>query len=189
MKKIIEEVKSYKEHINLIIILQVFMFSFVVFVLSVGYDPVEFAVTMPPDKSFLEKFRVIVITPILEELIFRAGLYKGLSKVISRRKAVIISSLLFAMMHGVLRIPDSFFAGMLFCEVYIRGAKIYYPMMLHGFANTLGVVFWYIEFNHIGGILPYPMIGFIFFVIMGFVFYRAIKKSKSKRGLVYEKVV
>lgn len=81
---------------------------------------------------------IILIGPIIEELIFRKIILKGLCQKYSKVTALIISSLIFAMCHGSLQniigvIPISFVLG----YIYIKKSSIILCITTHAFHNIL----------------------------------------------------
>lgn len=82
-----------------------------------------------------------IIVPIAEELIFRGVLFKRLSYVTSTRLAVLISSLIFGVMHGnLVQFVYASVLGAIMCFVYIRCKNILAPILFHIFANTFSVL-------------------------------------------------
>ncbi|WOO43466.1 CPBP family intramembrane glutamic endopeptidase [Rubellicoccus peritrichatus] len=79
----------------------------------------------------------VVIAPITEELIFRAGIYRFFKGRFSARFALITSSLLFAMMHmNTMSFLPLFLLGMLLCRSYERSGNILVPIGFHALFNA-----------------------------------------------------
>ncbi len=72
-------------------------------------------------------FLYCLVAPILEELIFRIGIYGFLYKRLGFAVSAILSSGLFAVY--------AFIMGMLFCALYHRDHRIPVPILLHAGAN------------------------------------------------------
>ncbi len=87
---------------------------------------------------------IAVLTPIIEEIIFRAGLYRFLKSKMRAIPAALLSSVIFALMHDA---PASYLPltvlGCVFCWSYEKTGRIAAPICIHALfnANTLlGVV-------------------------------------------------
>lgn len=82
-----------------------------------------------------------IIVPIAEELIFRGVVFKRLRAVTSLTWAIIISSVVFGIMHGnLVQFVYAALLGALMCFVYIRCKSIVAPILLHITANTISVL-------------------------------------------------
>jgi membrane protease YdiL (CAAX protease family) len=81
-----------------------------------------------------------ILGPIVEELVFRYGIFKQLEK-INYIFAIIISSLLFGIMH--MNLVQSTYAtllGILFAFVYHKTNNLMYPILLHIGINSSSVI-------------------------------------------------
>ena len=98
---------------------------------------------MPPlALNFLLLFILLaVITPIAEEVFFRAFLYRLLRKRLPIWAAASISSAAFATVHGVpVLFPWLFYMGIVFALVTERTRSIFSSMLLHGMTNALATL-------------------------------------------------
>jgi len=76
----------------------------------------------------------ITIIPYIEEVIFRAGLYRALKSKMSRNAAILIASILYAFfLHNVSNFPANIATGIGFCVLYEKTGNIKAPLFL----NTL----------------------------------------------------
>jgi len=83
----------------------------------------------------------IVIVPISEELIFRAGIFRILKGRIGRWPAIAVSSTLFALLHGSwVGFAPLFCLGALFCIAYERSRSVAVPMIAHGLFNLNSIL-------------------------------------------------
>jgi len=83
---------------------------------------------------------VTVVAPIYEEIIFRGLLLKGMSKSINKWTALVISALLFALVH--MNVPqgiNAFFLGLTLGFIYLRTGSIYLSIFAHFVNNFLAV--------------------------------------------------
>jgi len=116
-------------------------------------------------------FSVVIIAPIYEEIIFRGILLRGMAKKVNASIAIMVSSLLFAIVH--MNIPqgiNAFFLGLVLGFVYMRSGSIYLSIFAHIVNNVLAIsispLFSLISGKY--GIETHRMfltIGIIFFVI------------------------
>ena len=77
-----------------------------------------------------------IVAPTVEELIFRAGLYRFLKGRMPRNTAIIVSAGLFAILHGnVLVFPTLMFLGAALCLSYEATGCILVPIFFHALFN------------------------------------------------------
>lgn len=87
-----------------------------------------------------------LIAPILEEIIFRGIIFKRLFERFPFLVSAVISSAIFAFMHGDLPFFLSYFLiGIIFCYLYKRTNSILVPILTHMLMNSF-VVFQQIKF-------------------------------------------
>lgn len=92
---------------------------------------------MPGDErvfgdGFCTLITIVIISPIMEETIFRGRLYNLLGHTASPFMAAFLSSFLFAAIHlQPIVIIDGFLSGMLFSYMYLLKRSIILPIMLH----------------------------------------------------------
>lgn len=94
--------------------------------------------------------RIIVFGPFLEEFVFRGLLYGPIRQKVGPRKAIIITSFLFMLMHGGI-IPAHFLSGLFYSYLYERTHSLWVPIAAHGLLNLNSVVGYFIaELFHRG---------------------------------------
>ncbi|WP_093132746.1 CPBP family intramembrane glutamic endopeptidase [Salinibacillus kushneri] len=82
-----------------------------------------------------------IFTPIIEEIIFRDGLLQAIESKFNAPVAMVGSSLLFMLVHGIpLIMPALFVAGLSFAYLYKKYRSIYAPIILHMFINGINVI-------------------------------------------------
>ena len=119
-----------------------------------GFDPravlmgvvllVAISITLWPLKSYLPAddrvfndgtytlLTIVVISPIMEETIFRGRLYSLLGHTATPFMSAFLSSLVFAAIHlQPIVIIDGFLSGMLFSYMYLIRRSIILPILLH----------------------------------------------------------
>lgn len=83
---------------------------------------------------------VIIVAPIYEEIVFRGILLKGMSKKINPTIALVVSALLFAIVH--MNIPqgiNAFLLGLVLGFIYLRTESIYLSIFAHCLNNILAL--------------------------------------------------
>lgn len=81
-----------------------------------------------------------ILTPIVEEVLFRRIIY-GWFSVIDRYAAFFITSAIFSIMHFfILGIPGLFFMGMGFQFVYLLHRNLLVAILLHSLVNTVACI-------------------------------------------------
>ena len=80
---------------------------------------------------------VVFVGPFFEEIIFRGWLYGGLKDEWGDMPALVLSSALFALIHGdAPGLPALFALGMVFGWVYRRSGSLWASILVHGFWNA-----------------------------------------------------
>ncbi|MDQ6963708.1 MAG: CPBP family intramembrane metalloprotease [Mariprofundales bacterium] len=77
---------------------------------------------------------LLLLAPLVEELLFRALLYRMLEELVGRWLAIVGSALCFALAHGLLLSPQ-LAGGVLFAWLYMRSGNLWLPIILHAGAN------------------------------------------------------
>lgn len=107
---------------------------------------------------------VVILAPIFEELVFRYITLRKAKEMYSEKRAVILVSLVFALMHdGIISIIYAFLIGLVFCYVYKKYKNILYPMVLHISANMMSMFI--TEFNLIALIVSFISLIIIVFYL------------------------
>ncbi|MCB2357319.1 CPBP family intramembrane glutamic endopeptidase [Clostridium estertheticum] len=82
-----------------------------------------------------------VIAPIYEEVIFRGILLKGMANKINSNLALIISALIFALLH--MNIPqgiNAFLLGLIIGAIYLSSNSIYLCIFAHFINNSVAII-------------------------------------------------
>lgn len=92
-----------------------------------------------PGRSFLPNFWPIFVAPIVEEIIFRVGILGGFMRFMRKPWAIVLSSLVFALVHGDIYAPvavvGTFIAGLVLSTTYLMfGLRA--AILLHFLHNT-----------------------------------------------------
>ncbi|VYU53531.1 CAAX amino terminal protease self- immunity [Clostridium tertium] len=92
-------------------------------------------------ESYMYFIWAIIFAPIIEEIIFRQGLYGLLKKKISLKKAMVIASIIFGVIHiQPITIIFAFFAGYNCCLIYEKYKTIIAPIIFHSVCNAIGLI-------------------------------------------------
>ncbi|GEK89854.1 hypothetical protein APU01nite_18930 [Alkalibacterium putridalgicola] len=95
--------------------------------------------TSPPEFNRWLIINTVVLAPVIEEFIFRGIILNKWAEKSSNTRALIISSLLFGLLHiGSFIIPQ-FIGGLLYGIVYIKTKKLIYPILMHSISNLVPV--------------------------------------------------
>lgn len=103
-----------------------------------------------------------IIAPIAEEIVFRFGLYELINKKLKNVLAIIVSSLIFSLLHGYLIFDTVLLTilSIIWTYSYSKKEKLFYPIALHFFHNVYAMI----SFANISNIY-YIVFGFICFII------------------------
>lgn len=92
----------------------------------------------------------ILIGPLLEEILFRGIILKGLLSNYSPKKAILISAIIFGLIHGQpSMIPGAICFGLLFGYIYYKTHSIGTTILLHAATNLFGIFASYLN-HHFG---------------------------------------
>lgn len=137
---------NYKEVLTLSIIDLVMVFSICAVAISTIYkinpEIVDSILSEPVVKSsfistvFLFTF-IVILAPIVEEIVFRGILLRRVSFKFGVRKGIILSSIVFAILHPGLGHIFSFIAGVIFSLIYLKYNNILISTITHMCYNFL----------------------------------------------------
>ncbi|MEG1581881.1 MAG: type II CAAX endopeptidase family protein [Clostridia bacterium] len=164
---------------------------FITFLEKIGYTPSSGNIVIPNFGIFiLYVIAMCIIPAISEEMLFRGLIFNGL-KDRGVKKAVLVSALLFMLMHGS---PDQtihqFILGVLLAYVFYYTGSLWYPIIIHFLNNFIVVFITFITYgqttdvvtdNTWGGIISTGIMSVVFAVISGLLIYFIIIKLLKKR--------
>lgn len=87
--------------------------------------------------NFYKFILLVILAPIFEEFIFRGVILNRLKLRWGSSIAIIISSMLFAILHVSLAFIGAFLFGIMMCIVYIKTKNIFITMFIHCINNFL----------------------------------------------------
>lgn len=82
---------------------------------------------------------IVILAPIVEEIVFRGVFFNLLAGKKSTLFAMIISSLLFGVLHADTMVPTAVI-GFILCFIYHKTGNLYLSMAAHGFNNLIAFV-------------------------------------------------
>ena len=83
---------------------------------------------------------ICLICPIVEELIFRGLILKYFRLNYSLKSAIILSAVIFGMLHGgILQVPIAFVIGLLLAYILFLTDDILYPILIHITINSWNI--------------------------------------------------
>ncbi|MDR3273755.1 MAG: CPBP family intramembrane metalloprotease, partial [Puniceicoccales bacterium] len=86
--------------------------------------------------KFLFSIMVVILAPIMEELIFRGGLYRAFRSNLSRRSAAILTSAIFATLHfNLVSLLPLYVLSFLLIKSYDRFGSVLIPISIHAAFN------------------------------------------------------
>lgn len=110
-----------------------------------------------PFESSFHIFSVLILAPVLEEIIFRGIILKGFLLTYPAKKAIILSTLLFALVHfnvahfEMARIIAPLCVGMFLGWIYFKINNLALCIFIHSISNLFGLMVLYLTyFNHQG---------------------------------------
>ncbi|SHK45752.1 CAAX protease self-immunity [Clostridium cavendishii DSM 21758] len=93
-----------------------------------------------------------IMAPVVEELVFRGIIFTRLRFRFNTTAAILISSLIFGLLHISLSIVHAFILGVTFCVIFKKYNNIFLNMILHSVYNFLATV--------VGGVLGLSFLNF-----------------------------
>ena len=129
-----------------------------------------------PYNSFWMVISIGLIGPIGEELIFRGIIQRGLYQTLKPKWSILISSILFMLVHQPSQYPLAILIGILFGYVYFKTDNILLPIILHIITNNISTLIAFILFKYNftqDYLLFVSIIGVIISVILS---YKELKK-------------
>ncbi|MBN1404379.1 MAG: CPBP family intramembrane metalloprotease [Opitutales bacterium] len=100
----------------------------------------DLSVTEPLGAFILLVIMAGLLAPVVEEMVFRAGLYRFLKGRVGKEAAIFSTAALFAMLHyNLLAFPTLMLLGVALCLAYEATGNIKVPMFMHALFNLNSV--------------------------------------------------
>jgi membrane protease YdiL (CAAX protease family) len=101
-----------------------------------------------PTENLYISLGALILAPILEEIIFRGIILRGLLTKYTHKFSIIISALIFGMVHGKpLQIWGAMIIGLFFGWIYYKTKSLGTTIFLHFFTNLIVLTHNYLTFN------------------------------------------
>ncbi|NHC43594.1 CPBP family intramembrane metalloprotease [Bacillus sp. MM2020_1] len=91
-------------------------------------------------RTILSILSMIIIAPIIEELIFRGYLFNKWSETMGIKKSILLSSVLFALLHLNSNFIGLFICGLFYCIIYLKTKNLLVPILCHMLNNILSSI-------------------------------------------------
>ena len=177
-KRVSEVIAAYGwiEIIRVIVILGIglfFLFSNILDTIMEEYIDEEVVVNL----NILLVFNQILLTPIVEEFVFRGVLYDTLT-LSTRRKTMLVNAFIFGFLHFSLNgFFQAFLLGIAAYKLREKNHDIYSCVMLHMFANAMAVL------------TQFGSVNYALWMIMGCsILYFLYDLCKKKKDITLENV-
>lgn len=130
---------------------------------------------------------IVIFGPFVEEFAFRGLLYGPMRQKVGRIMAILISSLLFTLMHGNFYLTH-FLAGLLFVYLYECTHSLWVPIVAHGLVNLDATIFYFISkvLRHGANakmMSAYLLIFLVSVLVVTEILYRRMLKSESLKAI------
>lgn len=93
--------------------------------------------TEPAGLNLRTFFSGVLLAPVMEEFIFRGIILNKWADKRSNTRALVLSSLLFGLLHINTLIVPQFIGGLLYGLVYLKTKRLIYPIFMHMLYNAL----------------------------------------------------
>lgn len=117
------------------------------FFLTLGYAEASSKMYLGRD-TFFTLITILILAPVVEEIIFRGHMLNTLLEHIPEKTAILISSIIFSVMHGnLIWILYAFLLGQILAKTSMKEDNIAYGVLLHSGFNATAVVNFFISNN------------------------------------------
>ncbi len=160
----------------------------IIYLINLGF--INIGITLPDAPydftdliNYLVSIISLVILPaIMEELLFRGIIFKGLKKH-GRIFSILITALMFSVFHmSISQTVYPFFIGILLTLVMYKEDNIFYPILMHAVNNFLSLTLSFFNISLVFDHWTYIMLAIILAVLfLSIVIYFTIKGNKSSK--------
>lgn len=101
----------------------------------------DIQIPMGGGKNILSLVYIVIVAPVAEEILFRGLILKKLLHFMNFKKANLIQSLLFGLMHlNFLQFVFAAICGYTQAKIFDKYKTIYAPILLHILINLFGIL-------------------------------------------------
>lgn len=123
--------------------------------------------------------RAVIVTPVVEELIFRGLVFRRMKEYTSFWPAAIVSSILFGLYHmNLVQGIYAFLFGIIICLLYDRYGHIAAAVLVHFGANLLSVILSYAQASY-PSLWVYLVVMVISFLLSVAIYLLLVKKPEK----------
>lgn len=120
-----------------------------------------------------------LLGPILEEVYFRLIIQDGLRQTYQPKNTILITALLFMLVHAPSQYPFAFIMGLLIGAVYyLTNYNILAAIILHLLANNLSTIFQFVGFSQADALVYYWALGIPSFIVFTYLGIKYVKKYR-----------
>lgn len=191
---------TYQKSIHIAVLLLILVFavvcdifgqSFSSWIVSLGDSSFE---TYSQTQQSVDVFQLAILTcivaPIFEEVLFRWCLFGNFARVMNPCIAAILSSLIFALMHGTIaHLPMTFLVGMLCCWMYAKTASIVIPIIWHVCVNFISTFLQVLYLPDIFNNIEFVAIGYAIILAILIILLINSKRYVVSDGLSIKKLL
>ena len=98
---------------------------------------------------FLMLLNLLVAAPVVEEIVMRGVVYTRIENAVGSKSAIIISSLLFGLMHvsagGLILAIGAVLMGLVFALIFAKTNSLWVCIVAHSFANIPDLLLYFIN--------------------------------------------
>lgn len=148
-----------------------------------GFDLIMYTIQNPAKNLFFVYGEIftIIISPISEELIFRGIFLNRINKFYSIHFSIIISSILFAILHPPGAIIAAFVFGMCMSIIYLKSNNILLPIFTHFLNNLISELIYNLDACNFIFTNPFVIILFLFLAFISLYFLIIFLKTEWKK--------
>jgi len=134
--------------------------------LQTSQPPNAFAFSFPSHSGLAATLVTILVAPVMEELLFRRTLFRKWRFRIGPRKALLLTSILFGLLHPGEVVPSTLM-GLTFVLLYTSTRSLWPPLLLHIVNNAMSVPLAYASPVHIGLETWWKLAGYVLVLLLG----------------------
>lgn len=145
-----------------------------------NYNALMRNLTFTDGNIFALVFSLAILTPIVEELLFRGIILSAFKAYFGEKAAIVLSALVFGIMHwNPIQSTYAFLLGLVLAYIYLKTQSIYSAIIFHMIFNFMGAVLQVIFPQNILIIINLTMYISIFSLPFLWKFYKALPKKIS----------
>lgn len=158
-------------------------FDSLLYKLGVKINTLDYPLTTK--NYFLSLISLVIVPAIVEELIFRGLIFKGLQKH-GKFFSILVSAVMFSIFHmAISQTIYPLLMGMVFAVIMYYENNIYYCIIVHLLNNFLSLTLSYfnisLAFNHVSYIILAVILLIVFLAVLIFAIFKKRSHAKSEK--------